>query len=268
VSIDEAELRRVAKAAAAAWPGIEVGLDVFMAHLRERLEDGDSRNLAKMHAVDLYLACACLHGDVKAWRALEREHLRSVPSFIARIDSSPAFADDVKQRLGEKLANNAKGPGKLALYTGRGPIGGWIRVAAVREAQNGKRRVRKTVELNEHGIATADHDPEVALLKKRYAKEFTRAFKEVLATLENDERNVLSLHYLDGLTIEEVGKAYRVSRATAARWIASARDKIIERTQSALGDRLGKSAPRPQSMLAFVKSQLDLSLARHFKPEG
>lgn len=267
MSIEEAELRRVANDAAAAWPGVALPLDVFVTHLRERLEHGDDgAALAKLHAADLYLACACIHGDEQAWRELERQHLQRVPSFIARIDASPAFADDVKQRLGEKLLKDADGPGKLALYTGRGPFGAWLRVAAIREAQNGKRRGRKTVDANDVALVASDHDPEVQLLKQRFAKEFTDAFKAVIVTLSSDERNVLRLHYLDGLTIEEVGKTYRVSRATAARWIASARDTIIERTQAALGDRLGDSAPRPQSMLAFVKSQLDLSLARHFKP--
>jgi RNA polymerase sigma-70 factor, ECF subfamily len=267
VAIDEGELRRVAHEAAAAWPAVKLPLDVFMAHMRDRLDDGDDElALSKIHAADLFLACACMHGDEGAWRELDRHHLQRVPAFVARIDASPAFADDVKQRLGEKLVKDADGPGKLALYTGRGPFGAWLRVAAIREAQNGKRRGRRTVDANDVALVATEHDPEVQLLKQRYAKEFTDAFKSVLVTLSADERNVLRLHYLDGLTIEEVGKTYRVSRATAARWIASARDTIIERTQAALGDRLGDSAPRPQSMLAFVKSQLDLSLARHFKP--
>src|SRR3954469_5110678 len=157
--------------------------------------------------------------------------------------------------------------GKLSLYTGRGPLGAWLRVAAIREAQNGKRRGRRTVDANDVALVATHHDLEVALLKQRYAKEFTEAFKAVLVTLSADERNVLRLHYLDGLTIEEVGKTYRVSRATAARWIASARDTIIERTQASLGDRLGDSAPHAASMLAFVKSQLDLSLVRHFESD-
>ena len=265
MAIEEGELRRVAQESAAAWPSVKLPIEVFIAHLRERLEEGEGA-LAKIHATDLYLVCACLHGDEAAWRELDRHHLQRVAAFVARIDAAPAFADDVKQRLFEKLVKGPDGPGKLGLYTGRGPFGAWLRVAAIREAQDGKRRVKRTVDADDVALVATDHDPEVQLLKQRYAKEFTAAFKAVLVTLTADERNVLRLHYLDGLTIEEVGKSYRVSRATAARWIASARDTIIERTQAALGDRLGESAPRPQSMLAFVKSQLDMSLARHFKP--
>lgn len=267
MAIDEAELLLVARAAADAWPTVSITPEVFLEHLRARLEEGDTADtLQKIHTADLYLACACLLNDEQAWRELDREHLARVPQFVGRIDASPAFCDEVRQRLGEKLLRESDGPAKLALYTGRGPFGAWLRVAAIREAQNLKRRGKKTVDHNDIAIAATDHDPEMMLLKQRFAAEFTDAFKAVLVTLSADERNVLRLHYLDGLTIEEVGKVYRVSRATAARWIASARDTIIERTQAALGDRLGESAPRAQSLLAFVRSQLDLSIRRHFTP--
>jgi RNA polymerase sigma-70 factor (ECF subfamily) len=268
VAIADAEMSEVARQAAAAWPGVGLSLDVFIAYLRERLGDDDSpEGLAKMNATDLFLACACLHGDEAAWRELDRQHLSRVPQFVGRIDSSAAFADEVRQRLGAKLiAGGDDEPGKLALYTGRGPIGAWLRVAAIREAQNAKRRGKKTVDTDDVALAHGADDPELQLLKQRFAKEFTDAFKSVLPTLSSDERNVLRLHYLDGLTLEEVGVTYRVSRATAARWIASARETIIERTQAALGERLGANAPHALSMLNLVKSQLDISLARHFKP--
>jgi RNA polymerase sigma-70 factor, ECF subfamily len=267
VAIEEGVLLSVVQAAAAAWPGVTLAPEVFLGHLRARLEDTDTAaTLEKIHTADLYLACACLHGDEQAWRELDKQHLARVPQFVGRIDGTPAFSDEVRQRLGEKLIRETDGPAKLALYTGRGPFGAWLRVAAIREAQNLKRRGKKTVDANDIALAATDHDPEMMLLKQRFAAEFSEAFKAVLVTLSSDERNVLRLHYLDGLTVEEVGKVYRVSRATAARWIASARDTIIERTQAALGDRLGESAPRAQSLLAFVKSQLDLSLRRHFTP--
>jgi RNA polymerase sigma-70 factor (ECF subfamily) len=268
VTIEEGVLLGVAQAAAASWPGVAITPEVFLEHLRARLEEADTADtLEKIHASDLYLACACLHGDEQAWRQLDKQHLARVPQFVGRIDAASTFSDEVRQRLGEKLIREtAEGPAKLALYTGRGPFGAWLRVAAIREAQNLKRRGKKTVDANDIALAATDHDPEMLLLKQRYAAEFTDAFKAVLVTLSSDERNVLRLHYLDGLTVEEVGKVYRVSRATAARWIASARDTIIERTQAALGDRLGESAPRAQSLLAFVRSQLDLSLRRHFTP--
>jgi RNA polymerase sigma-70 factor, ECF subfamily len=267
---DEDAVDAVARAAAAVWPKIVVDHGVFVAHVRERLPNAPEeaeRALERVHGADLFLACACLHGDAAAWRELDRTYLARVGEFVGRIDRNPAFADEVRQRLAEKLVHDADGgPAKLALYTGRGPLGAWLRVAAIREAQNAKRGPgnRASVDTEDVQLASPDHDPEVQLLRRRYAAEFKEAFQAVLGSLAADERNVLRLHYLDGLTIEEVGKAYRVSRATAARWIADARGKIVDRVQKSLGERLGRSGPAADSLLAFVRSQLDLSLRRHF----
>ncbi len=267
MALDEAVLQNVAVEAAAVWPKVKLDRALFVAHLRDRLpEDDPAKALERLHGSDLYLACACLHGDRTAWRELDRTHLSRVNEFVARIDRSPSFADEIRQRLAEKLLHDADGgSAKLALYTGRGPLGAWLRVAAIREAQNAKRGGRPNVDADEVPLAAPDQDPEIQLLKRRYAAEFKEAFQSVLVSLSPDERNVIRLHYLDGLTIEEVGKAYRVSRATAARWIADARGKIVERIQKTLGDRMGKNSPRAESLLAFVQSQLDMSLRRHFK---
>ena len=51
----------------------------------------------------------------------------------------------------------------------------------------------------------------------------------------------------------------------AARWLASARQKIVEETMRRLRERLGQSAPNAQSLLSLVKSQLDVSLFKVLK---
>ena len=264
--VDEETLLEAARAASAALPRVGLALETFVEHLRARLAEEGLDDPARLAITDLFLACACLHDDPEAWRELERQHLSRIPQFVARIDPSPSFADDVRQRLCEKLIHASEGsPPKLATYTARGPLGGWLRIAAIREAQTAKRRGRPQVDPDDADLVSPDHDPELQLLKRRYAKEFKEAFTAVLVSLTADERTVLRLHYLDGLTIEEVGKTYRVSRATAARSIASARDKIVERVQERLGSRLGKGGPSPESLFALVKSQFDLSVRRHFE---
>jgi RNA polymerase sigma-70 factor, ECF subfamily len=257
--------------AAAAWPGIELPRETFVAFVQERC--GDNGEPSSLEINDLYLACACLAGNAAAWRELDRLHLSRVPTFVARIDRSAAFGDEIRQRLSEKLLHSEGGRPKLALYTGRGLLGGWLRVAAVREALNAKRGVDggdggKSESVDDLVIAAKEADPEVQLLKRKYAREFADAFKHVLGTLEPDQRNVLRLHYLDGLSLEEVGKAYRVSRATAARWIADAKRTLVARVHEDLGERLGADSVGPQSLISLVRSQLHLSLRRHFDPSA
>ncbi len=73
----ETRLAECAAAARAAWPGVELGDDLFAAHLGQRAQS--EAELAALHAGDLYLACACQHGLPQGLSAFE-----SV--FLARID--------------------------------------------------------------------------------------------------------------------------------------------------------------------------------------
>ena len=89
--------------------------------------------------------------------------------------------------------------------------------------------------------------------------ELREAFVHTLEALGSDERNVLRLHYLDGLTLEEVGATYRVSRATAARWLAQAREKILAETRSRLKQTLGVREDELDSLVGLAASRLSLS---------
>src|SRR5262245_27844885 len=69
-----ATLEAATTAGAAAWPGIQLERDVFIAFLQGHLESGE-RWLDSTHVPDLYLACACLRGNEQAWRELDRVFL-------------------------------------------------------------------------------------------------------------------------------------------------------------------------------------------------
>ncbi len=257
-------LEEAIAAAVATWPNIRVGAATFGDYVRARVAGEHAVvDASATHVADLYLACGCVHGDASAWRELDRLYLARVAEYVGRVDSARAFADEVRQLLSEKLVPRREEPSKLARYSGRGPLGSWMRVAAVRVARDLKRAARPTEDIDKLDLASSRKDVEIAFLKREFAAVFTTAFQAVLATLTTDERNVVRLHYLDGLTIEQVGKTYGVSRATAARWLASARVTIIDRVRASLSDQIPASDAEPANVLAFVQSQLELSLRRH-----
>lgn len=265
VAVCDEALEHAWSTARAAHPSITLSPNVFGAHLATCLRGPDfDRDLAALHVADVYLACGCVNGDESALETLDRVHLSRVGEWIAHVGGTSSFVDDVRQDIAQQLilGTGASGP-KLRGYTGHGALGAFIRVMATRLAQKRKKRQSERAhDEPDAAIAAPDLDPELALLKRRFAKEFAEAFAAVLASLEIDERNVLKLHYLDGLSIDEVGVAYRVSRATAARWLAKARSRVVDETQRRLAERLGRSAPNADSLLAMVQSDLHLSLSR------
>lgn len=62
-------------------------------------------------------------------------------------------------------------------------------------------------------------DPELSHLKATFAAEFKFALTLAIDELSVRDRNLLRQSVLDGLTIDQLGKLYRVHRATAARWV-------------------------------------------------
>ena len=68
------------------------------------------------------------------------------------------------------------------------------------------------------------------------------AFEQAIAELTADERNMLRLHFLDGLTVRELGRLYDTTASTVSRWMKQARTKIVDATRRLLGERLALSA--------------------------
>jgi len=249
-----------------AWPGITCDEQEF----RRRIGQMASAGADTRYATDLYLACACAAGDDVALLRFEQEVLSGIDVALRKIDPSPAFADEVRQLLRNRLlvADIEHGqPARIASYAGRGPLITWVRVAAVRAAltliEKQRREVPATLSRID-ALAPADVDPGIAYLKRRYAAEFEAAFRDACKGLSPRARTVLRLNFGDGLNIEQIGSVYGVHRATVARWIARAREQLLDRTRAALERRLKLSPEEFDSMVKLVRSQIDISISQFF----
>jgi RNA polymerase sigma-70 factor (ECF subfamily) len=65
----------------------------------------------------------------------------------------------------------------------------------------------------------------------------------------------------------QIGALYGTHRATAARWVAAARDELATRTRDELRRRLSLSHQEVDGLIRWVQSQLELSLQRLFVVE-
>jgi RNA polymerase sigma-70 factor (ECF subfamily) len=266
----EPALQAIVARARSCWPTIDLDPARFIRYVAERVEPGYEPigALGAMHTTDMYLACACTQGHPAAHEILEKAHLVHIADFVAQTDASPAFADEVRQLLREKLlVAKAGAEPKIGAYTGRGSLGGWLRVVSVRTARNWRRSQRRA---DRGSAAVAEHaspalDPELALLKVRYARAFEEAFAHTIARLPSDECTMLSLHYLDGVSAEAIGKLYRVSARTVRRRIADSRAHIIEETHRLLRDQLQLGETELRNLMPLVRSQVNLSIRRLLK---
>ena len=269
-SLDEALCAQL-KSGREAWPEVSLPDAVFIGHLADRAGAEGARSLGTLHGADLYLACACARLDPRALRAFDEKVLPAVSHALRKWDPSFGLVDEVEQTLRQRLLVAPAGfAPKIADYSGRGPLTKWLRAAAIRTAISMRRGGKKEVALEDEAIAdwsTPLSDPELDFIKGRYRAEFGDAFRAAMASLTSQERNVLRLHLLDGLNIEQIGNLYGTHRSTVARWIARSREGLLEETRRRLGEKLSLGRAELESLMGLLRSQLDVSINRLLKKE-
>jgi RNA polymerase sigma-70 factor (ECF subfamily) len=242
-------------AARAAWPGVEIAVATFEAYAAAR---------AGSELADLYLACACVERDARALAYFEQELTSCVDRAVRKVGGDRSSVDEVTQRLRERLlVGTAERPPRITEYTGRGPLRGWLRVIATRELLDMRRREKFEAPLGERtldALPAAEHDPELAYLKASYRDAFRRAFRDAFAALEPRERDLIRQHHLQGDNVDQLATRYTVHRATAARWVARAREQLLHGTRERLAAALGLADAELDSILQLVASRLEVSL--------
>ena len=248
-----------------------LGRAVAAMHPFERYADA----IGALRVSDLYLACACGTGDARAIAQFERTLLAKVGGCVRLLDPAPDFVDKVRQQLRMRLfvatANDA-GP-KILDYLGRGSLEGWLRVTATRLALNLKRsRKRAPDGPAREPIADLDRcvdmaaprggDPEIQMLRAQHRELFRDAFRVTLLDLSPEERAVLRMHYLDGLTIDEICTGYRVHRSTVARWIERARQRVLQETMRRMKTRDNASDSSICGAGSLLQSDFEVSAER------
>lgn len=268
-SLDEELAARIA-AAAATWPVVRVEPERFAAYLGARSAAADS--LGSMCVDDLYLACACAAVSPEALRAFDRCYLDRIDGFVRRFDGSPAFLDEVRQILRRKLflAEPGKHP-KIEDYSGRGALSSWVGVAAQRVAVSLLRGRRPEVNAPDEileGEISQEADPELEYVRTRYRSEFRAALGEALASLPDEERTLLRLYYVGGLSLPKLAQLKHVSFATVSRRLARTRRAIAAHMKKTLERTLKLSPAEFTSLARLVRSSLEASLFRMLHEVG
>ncbi len=234
---------------------------------RHIAQDADPTDAIKaLRPGDLLLCFCCLQQDPTALTVFDANYLSAAPAVIRRLQLDTDEADEVRQLLRQRLlVGTGDGPPRLAQYAGRGDLRNWVRTAALRIAQNRMAAQRQRAQVDstrlERAIASGP-DPDLAVLQSQYGQLFGECFEGAVADLTPKERTLLRLAYVDGMNSDALGAMYAVHRATAARWVASARDRLSARTRRRMMNRLGIGRSDLQSILRLIQSQIDVSVRR------
>lgn len=267
----EAVLLAAIDAGEGAWPELRMGREVFAAALGQRLHDvavGElAAGLAGLDHAGLYLAHACVQGDARALARFDARCIADLDAALRAAGVPEGQVVEAKQRVRHKLlVAGPEGPPRLASYAGRGDLRGFVRVVAVRE---GIGLLRQTARREAHEVPAADElleratvgeDPELLLMKETHRAALREAFAAALGQLTGRERTLLRMAVVDGLTVDQLGAAFQVHRATAARWLASVREALFKSTRRELMGRLRLDGREFESWIRVIQSRFEISV--------
>jgi RNA polymerase sigma-70 factor (ECF subfamily) len=262
------KLQELVNTARKAWPGLSLAPETFVPYLAARVaqEGALEAALEDVHAADLFLSCACAHGDPAAMEAFETAYFGEIERATARERKLASSQDDVKQMMREKIFVAREGaPPRIAEYSGRGDLRNWFRVVVVRAVINLVSRGPKEMPAPEEALDALPlltQDPELSHMKELYREEFRAAFTEAANLLPTRERSLLRYAFSDGLSLEQIAALYGVHRTTAIRWMGRARRGLEAKLRRSLMRRLRISPDEFESVLRLIRSRIELSLSR------
>src|SRR5215470_1205264 len=219
---------------------------------------------------ELALARACVAGDNSAWEIFltrYREKLYLSALRIAREDSAAReLADSLYADLYGTTTREGHRVSKLASYTGRGSLEGWLRTVLAQEYVNRYRRTKRLVSLeeeSEEGAQFRAPDPEpVTPTDNRLA----RATDQALSELSAEDRTILSAYYLDGRTLAEIARMLGVHESTISRKLDKLAKSLRKQLIAAL-TRGGMSRRQAEEALETDVRDLQVDIRRSLAQE-
>jgi RNA polymerase sigma-70 factor (ECF subfamily) len=262
--------------------GAELGLTVeaFEQVVREvvaRYLPGDAPR-ASVHELcsslrveELALARACAAGHERAWEVFltrYREKLYNIAAYIAKESSAAReLADSIYADLYGTTTREGKRNSKLASYTGRGSLEGWLRTVMAQEFVNRYRRQRKTVSLDEESeegaqFAATNPEPMIAVDSR-----VEIATDEALAELSSEDKFVLASYFLDSRTLAEIARTLHVHESTISRKVDKLTKSLRKRILAGLS-RQGMSRRQAEEAMEVDVRDLRVNLRNRLVQES
>jgi RNA polymerase sigma-70 factor (ECF subfamily) len=182
---------------------------------------------------ELALARGCAKGSEAAWdRFVERYRpkLRHAAQAMVKDEArARELADSLYTELfGTRQTAEGGRISKLASYTGRGSLEGWLRTVLAQEHVNQIRRERRLVSFDERiqeGMAPAGQ------AERAVDGRVEEAVDAAVAELSQEERVMLASYYLDRRRLAEIARMLRLHESTVSRRV----DKITRGVRKRIG---------------------------------
>ena len=244
----------------------------------------------EMQADDLCLIIACERGDERAWNDLVERFTATVRSAARSASANEDAAEDLAQSIwaelyGLRTRKDGKPASKLAYYSGRGSLAGWLRAVIAQLSVDTFRKQSKLVQAEEDTelerlardanvsetqvfAASRMQNPEQALSNRFAETDLQTALTQSIRELEAEDRLLVKLYYFDNLRLREAGVVLGVHEATASRRLSRIQTDLRKRVGQILVDEKGWTKAETERSFAEVARYLDTDLEALIKEES
>jgi RNA polymerase sigma-70 factor (ECF subfamily) len=238
--------------------------------------------IGALQADDLCLILACERGDEKAWSELVERFTVTVRSAARSASPNEDAAEDLAQSIwaelyGLRTRKDGKPATKLAYYSGRGSLAGWLRAVVSQLAVDTYRKQSRLVQTEEDSdldrlaqdlptgdrqttIAAITENPEQQIVNRFAESDMSEALGVAIQELDAEDRMLVKLYYFDNLRLREAGVVLGVHEATASRRLTRIHADLRKRVSQILIENRGWTKAETEASFAEVAQHLGADL--------
>ena len=243
-----------------------------------------------MQADDLCLIIACEQGDENAWTDLVERFTSTVRSAARSASANEDAAEDLAQSIwaelyGLRVRDDGRRASKLAYYSGRGSLAGWLRAVVAQLSVDAFRKQSKLVQTEEDEDldrlardssmsetqafgAVGVPNPEQSLTNRFAQDNLQQALTQAVGELAAEDRLLVKLYYFDNLRLREAGVVLGVHEATASRRLTRIQTDLRKRVSQILVDERGWTKAEAERSFAEVAQHLETDLEALIKEKS
>jgi RNA polymerase sigma-70 factor, ECF subfamily len=225
--------------------------------------------LSNLRVEELVLAQGCAAGNQHAWDVFLTRFREPIYQSARSITRNESTGRELADSLYAELYGLGAGDdrrSKLALYSGRGSLAGWLRMVLsqnyVNQIRAGKRLVSIEAEEEEHGVQFAAATAESSPIPDPRLRDAT---DEALAAVSAEERFILSSYFLDQRRLAEIGRNLGVHESTVSRKLEKTLKELRKRIRKGLENR-GMSRAQAEEALEADVRDLELDVVGRLRP--
>ena len=290
-TIDESLARLISRAADARhlevldlYTRVSVSVEKYVLRDDENASNADVKEfIDALNADDLCLIIACEKNDETAWKDLVTKFDATVKSAARKVSNNAEDAEDLASSIWAELyglkEKDGKAKGKLAYYSGRGSLAGWLRAVVSQLAVDQFRKESKFVQIEEDRefenlanessenssnskVVAHTDNPEEVFTDKETRQNIAKALNSAIAKLEAEDRLLLKLYYFEDLKLKDIGATMSFHEATASRKLVRVQTEVRKSLEKILIAEYGWKQEEVKRTLAETASKLDLNVEK------